>query len=129
MAICNVLIRDEASPRRFGGCARPSVQTPLYMPTFPSDFRHAARTLLRGRAFTAVCVVSLGLGMGVVIAILLLMRMVFATPPGVEPEGAWPNSSFVRAGQLRAQAGAGDHRHLVLSRLPRRPRRRRAAWS
>ena len=35
------------------------------MPTFASDFRHALRTLLRARAFTAVCVVSLGLGMGV----------------------------------------------------------------
>ena len=47
--------------------------------TFVSDLVHAARTLSRARAFTAVCVVSLGLGMGVVIAILLLLRMLFGT--------------------------------------------------
>ena len=76
------------------------------MPTFVSDFRHAVRTLLRARAFTAVCVVSLGLGMGVVIAILLLLRMVFGIPPGVDPKGL--AEVVIRpSGQLRAQAGAG----------------------
>ena len=55
------------------------------------DIVHAARTLARARAFTAVCVTSLGLGMGVVIAILLLIRMVFGTPPGVNDEG-WSSS-------------------------------------
>jgi hypothetical protein len=46
-----------------------------------SDLLHAARTLSRARAFTAVCVVSLGLGMGVVMALLVLIRLVFATRP------------------------------------------------
>ncbi len=55
---------------------------------FLYDFVHAARTLARARAFTAVCVTSLGLGMGVVIAILLLIRMVFGTPPGVNDDGS-----------------------------------------
>ena len=70
-----------------------------------SDLLHAARTLTRARAFTAVCVVSLGLGMGVVIAILLLMRTVTATPPRVNDKGLV--ELVIRpSGQLRAQAGS-----------------------
>ena len=76
------------------------------MPTFASDFRHAIRTLLRARAFTTVCAISLGLGMGVVIAILLLLRMVFGIPTGVNAKGL--TEVVIRPnGQLRAQAGAG----------------------
>ena len=70
-----------------------------------SDLLHAARTLTRARAFTAVCVVSLGLGMGVVIAILLLMRLVTTTPPRVNDKGLV--ELVIRpSGQLRAQAGS-----------------------
>jgi predicted permease len=70
-----------------------------------SDLLHAARTLTRTRAFTAVCVVSLGLGMGVVIAILLLVRIVTATPPRVNDKGLV--EVVIRpSGQLRAQAGS-----------------------
>ena len=70
-----------------------------------SDLLHAARTLTRARAFTAVCVVSLGLGMGVVIAILLLMRIVTATPPRVNDKGLV--ELVIRpSGQLRARAGS-----------------------
>ena len=70
-----------------------------------SDLLHAARTLSRARAFTAVCVVSLGLGMGVVIGILLLMRLVTATPPRVNDTGLV--ELVIRpSGQLRAQAGS-----------------------
>ncbi|HEY0874122.1 MAG TPA: ABC transporter permease, partial [Vicinamibacterales bacterium] len=69
------------------------------------DIVHSARTLIRSRAFTAVCVISLGLGMGVVIAILLFLRMVLGTPAGIDDDRLVelvirPN------GQLRAQAGA-----------------------
>jgi putative ABC transport system permease protein len=69
-----------------------------------SDLVHAARTLSRARAFTAVCVVSLGLGMGVVIALLLLERLATATPPRVDDRRL---VEFVvrPSGQLRAQAG------------------------
>ena len=75
------------------------------MRNYFSDLVHAARTLSRTRAFTAVCVVSLGLGMGVVIAILLLMRVVIATPPRVDDRRL---VEFVvrPAGQLLAQAGS-----------------------
>ena len=69
-----------------------------------SDLIHATRTLARTRAFTTVCVISLGLGMGVVMAILLLVRMVFATPPLVDR--AHLAEVVIRpSGQLLAQAG------------------------
>jgi ABC-type lipoprotein release transport system permease subunit len=35
------------------------------------DLLHASRTLVKARAFTAVCVTSLGLGLGAVIVALL----------------------------------------------------------
>ena len=71
-----------------------------------SDLLHAARTLVKARAFTAVCVISLGLGMGVVIAILLLLRMVIGTPSGVDDDGLV--EIVIRpSGQLLAQAGTG----------------------
>lgn len=68
------------------------------------DLFHAARTLVKARAFTAVCVVSLGLGMGVVILILLFTRMVFSTPPGVDDDGL--AELVIRpSGELLAEAG------------------------
>jgi predicted permease len=75
------------------------------MRNYLSDLFHAARTLSRARAFTAVCVVSLGLGMGVVIGMLMLMRVVIATPPRVDDRRL---VEFVvrPAGQLLAQAGS-----------------------
>ena len=75
------------------------------MMSYIADLLHAGRTLLKARAFTAVCVVSLGLGISVVIAILLLMRMVFNTPPRVNDDGL--AEVVIRpSGQLRAQAGS-----------------------
>jgi putative ABC transport system permease protein len=70
-----------------------------------NDLTHAARTLGKARAFTAVCVISLGLGMSVVIAMLLLFRMVTSTPPGVHDDGLV--ELVVRpSGALQARAGA-----------------------
>jgi len=69
------------------------------------DFIHAIRTLAKARAFTAVCVTSLGLGMGTVIAILLLMRALVGTPPGVNDDGLV--EVVIRPlGALREQAGS-----------------------
>ena len=85
------------------------------------DCTTAARTLLKARAFTAVCVISLGLGMGVVIAILLLMRMVFSDAARRRTRTAWPSSSSARAGSCWRTGGQRDHRHLVVPRLSRRP--------
>jgi predicted permease len=68
------------------------------------DLVHAARALVKARAFTAVCVTSLGLGMGVVIAIFMFMRMLLATPPGVNDDGLV--ELVIRpSGQLLAEAG------------------------
>jgi len=86
----------ETNVRRFAYLIR--------MTGYLSDLLHAARTLARTRAFTTVCVISLGLGMGVVMAILLLLRMVYATPPLVDR--AHLAELIVRpSGQLLAQAG------------------------
>ena len=69
-----------------------------------NDMVHAARTLARARAFTAVCVMSLGLGMSVVIGLLVFMRTVIGTPPGVNDAGLV--ELVVRpSGQLLARAG------------------------
>ncbi len=51
------------------------------------DLIHAARSLAKARAFTFVCVASLGVGMGTVIAILLLIRAITGTPALIKPDG------------------------------------------
>ena len=72
--------------------------------SYITDLRHAARALVRARAFTAVCVASLGLGMGVVIALLVFMRSVLGTPPGVA-DARLAELVIRPSGQLLAQAG------------------------
>ena len=52
-----------------------------------SDFVYAARSLAKARAFTLVCIVSLGIGMAPVIAIPYLSRIPKMPPPGVNTEG------------------------------------------
>ena len=75
------------------------------MISYLQDFLHAARTIVKARTFTAVCVTSMGLGMGVVIAVLLLVRMIFGTPSGVNDDNLV--ELVIRpAGQLRAQTGS-----------------------
>src|SRR6188474_914937 len=50
------------------------------------DLTHAVRALSKARAFTFVCVVSLGIGMAPVIAIPYVSRLTELTPPGVNTE-------------------------------------------
>jgi predicted permease len=52
-----------------------------------NDLIHAARSLAKARAFTFVCVVSLGIGMAPVIAIPYLSQLLTIQPPGVKTEG------------------------------------------
>jgi len=52
-----------------------------------SDLIHAVRSLAKARAFTFVCVVSLGIGMAPVIAIPYFSRALTITPPGLKTEG------------------------------------------
>ena len=51
------------------------------------DLHYAARSLARARAFTTVCVVSLGIGMVPVIAIPYWARVLRMPPAGVHTEG------------------------------------------
>ena len=50
------------------------------------DLTHAVLSLPKARAFTFVCVVSLGIGMAPVIAIPYVSRLTALTPPGVNTE-------------------------------------------
>ena len=52
-----------------------------------TDLNHAARSLLKARAFTFVCVVSLGIGMVPVIAVPHLTRIFTIPPAGVKTDG------------------------------------------
>src|SRR3970040_2112352 len=52
-----------------------------------SDLVYAARSLAKARAFTFVCIVSLGIGMVPVIAVPYVSRIPQMTPPGVNTEG------------------------------------------
>ena len=51
------------------------------------DLVHAGRSLAKARAFTFVCVVSLGIGMAPVIAIPYWARILRMPPSGVNTEG------------------------------------------
>src|SRR5688572_20444421 len=70
---------------------------------FPRDLLHAARTLVQARTYTFVCAISLGVGIGTVMAILILIRAVFGTPYGVNPDGL-VEPVILPTGQLRADS-------------------------
>src|SRR5436190_8253715 len=52
-----------------------------------NDLFHAARSLAKARAFTFVCVVSLGIGMAPVIFIPYISRILTMQPAGIKTEG------------------------------------------
>ena len=54
---------------------------------FWRDLIHAGRSLAKARAFTLVCVVSLGIGMVPVIAVPYFSRVTRTPPPGVKTDG------------------------------------------
>lgn len=68
------------------------------------DLVHAVRTLARERAFTLVCVVSLGIGMGAVVALATLGRTITAPARGVTTDGL-VEVLVVPQGPLREKAG------------------------
>src|SRR5687767_14891057 len=51
------------------------------------DLAYAGRSLAKARAFTLVCVVSLGIGMAPVIAIPYFSQALKIQPPGLKTEG------------------------------------------
>jgi putative ABC transport system permease protein len=75
----------------------------LALSMFPRDLVHATRTLAKARAYSFVCIASLGVGMGTVMAILVLIRAAFGTPPGINPDGL-VELVVEPTGQLRADA-------------------------
>jgi hypothetical protein len=52
-----------------------------------SDLVYGARSLAKARAFTFVCIVSLGIGMAPVIAVPYIARIPQTPPRGVNTEG------------------------------------------
>lgn len=68
------------------------------------DLVHAARSLAKDRAFTLVCVISLGIGMGAVVALATFGRAIMAPARGIDTTGL--NEVLVLPlGPLRAKAG------------------------
>ena len=74
------------------------------------DLVYAGRSLAKARAFTLVCVVSLGIGMVPVIAVPYFSRVTRTPPPGVKTEG------LVEVVTTPLGPARG-HRRVVLSRL------------
>lgn len=74
------------------------------LPGAGRDLIHAVRSLAKARAFTFVCVLTLGIGMAPVIAIHFGMRMFTTPPPGVDTEAPTTLVELVtrRVGQVAA---------------------------
>src|SRR4051794_13616979 len=68
------------------------------------DLRHAARSLARARAFTLVCVLSLGVGMGAFVALVTFIRAMTSPARGIDTHGL-VELLVTPLGPLRAKAG------------------------
>jgi putative ABC transport system permease protein len=77
---------------------------PLLARGFGRDLVHAVRSLAKARAFSFVCVLSLGIGMATVIAILTLVRAIIGPPPLINTNGL-VEVVVTPLGPLRTQAG------------------------
>lgn len=68
------------------------------------DLAHASRSLARDRAFTLVCVISLGIGMGAFVALATFTRAITAPARGIDTNGL-TEVLVLPLGPLRAKAG------------------------
>jgi predicted permease len=68
------------------------------------DLAHAVRSLAKERAFTLVCVISLGIGMGAVVALATFTRMI-TSPARVIDTSGLTELLVLPLGPLRAKAG------------------------
>ena len=68
------------------------------------DLAHAARSLAKDRAFTLVCVISLGIGMGAFVALVTFNRAITAPAHGINTNGL-TELLVLPLGPLRAKAG------------------------
>jgi putative ABC transport system permease protein len=72
--------------------------------SFRRDLVHALRTLVKERAFTLICVVSLGIGMGAVVALATMGRALTAEARGINADGL-VEVLVLPQGPLREKAG------------------------
>src|SRR5918996_4497350 len=68
------------------------------------DLAHALRSLSKDRAFSLVCVISLGIGMGALVALSTFGRALTAPAHGINPSGL-TELLVLPEGPLRAKAG------------------------
>ncbi len=68
------------------------------------DLGHAFRSLKKDKAFSIVCVVSLGIGMGAIVALSIFGRFMTAPGPGVKADGL-AEVLVLPQGPLREKAG------------------------
>ena len=68
------------------------------------DLAHAARSLAKDRAFTLICVISLGIGLGAFVALVTFTRGITAPARGINPSGL-TELLVLPLGPLRAKAG------------------------
>ncbi|HUE89300.1 MAG TPA: ABC transporter permease [Vicinamibacterales bacterium] len=68
------------------------------------DLAHAGRSLAKERAFTLVCVISLGIGLGAFVALATFSRAITAPARGIDTNGL-TELLVLPLGPLRAKAG------------------------
>ena len=103
MAACLNVISEGFGERRRSATGDTASRGPIFG-AIRRDLVHAVRSLSKARAFTIVCVLSLGVGMGTVMGIVTLMRQLTAVPPDVKDEGLV--EIVIRPqGPLRARVG------------------------
>ena len=68
------------------------------------DVIHAVRSLAKEKAFTLVCVLSLGIGMGAFVALVTFSRAIAAPARGIDTHGL-TELLVLPQGPLRAKAG------------------------
>ncbi|MEX2272681.1 MAG: ABC transporter permease, partial [Vicinamibacterales bacterium] len=74
------------------------------MNSYIRDLAHAARSLVKDRGFTLVCVISLGIGMGGLVALATFTRMITAPARVIDTKGL-VELLVLPVGPLRAKAG------------------------
>lgn len=87
------------------------------------DLIHAARSLAKSRAFTVVCVLSLGIGMAPVIGIQYAFRSFTTPPPSVKTDGLVELLTMSVGPREREQRGVRDDRRRSAVGLPIPPRK------
>ncbi len=102
-ACCNVVSEGLGERRRHRHRGRTRARGNVFADV-GRDLTYAVRALANARTFSIVCVVSLGLGLGVVFSISMFLRLLTATPPGINADGL-VELVVTPLGPLRAKVG------------------------